>query len=855
MQLLDRFSTHLKDVLARAIHLATELKNPLVEPIHLLFALLNQKGSVASELLTRHKISAPTLEQALLSLPTTNDHITVNSGDTAQALLTPLSNASKIILEKAMSLAHEHSHNHIGTEHVLAALIESTNDLIIEVLKVNAVKTAELLKQIHTVLGNAAQFPALDEAAEMAERLEENLGEILPPPTAPGHSHTPSQPAKGGAHSPTANAKKQRRKNESALDFFAVHLTDPELQKDIDPVIGRASEIERVIQILCRRTKNNPLLLGEPGVGKTAIVEGLAKRILEGDVPEPLLGKKIYGLDMGLLIAGTVYRGEFEGRLRQVVEEVSNDQNIILFIDEVHNIVGAGSNQGTMDAANLLKPALARGEIHCIGATTPAEFKKYIESDAALERRFQTVAVKEPSVADAVAILTGIKKNYENFHRVHIEQAAVEAAARLSDRYITGKHLPDKAIDLLDETAAAKRLATKPSPAATKLAWLNQKLEQTTAAKEAAAHNDNFSEAVALKKREEQLRDDIKKLTTTHSKKRERFVGTVTAGDVTAQVAKIIGTKPSELIIEDGTDLTALETELKRNVIGQDEAIHEVAALVGQAQLGLSRPERPLASFLFVGESGVGKTELAKTLATALYHDPAALIKLDMSEFNESFSVSKLLGSPAGYVGYKESNQFTDKLKVHPYAVVLFDEIDKAHKDVVRLLLQILENGEITDATGKAVSLRHAIIILTTSLGAEEAKRARFGFSDDSAALHDTKLRLTEKLKEHFSPEIINRLDQVCVFNPLSPETLHKIAELEIASLNERLVQYHTSLSANERALAWIISQLPPKHSGARDVRRTVRKEIERLMAALVLKKALKPTYRLHISGQALVVR
>jgi ATP-dependent Clp protease ATP-binding subunit ClpC len=590
-------------------------------------------------------------------------------------------------------------------------------------------------------------------------------------------------------------------------------------------------------------------------VGKTAIVEGLAKRILAGDVPEPLLGKKIYGLDMGLLIAGTVYRGEFEGRLRQVVEEVSSDENIILFIDEVHNIVGAGSNQGTMDAANLLKPALARGEIRCIGATTPGEFKKFIESDAALERRFQSVFVKEPNVADAITILKGIKKNYETYHHVHIEDAAVEAAARLSERYITGKHLPDKAIDLLDETAAAKRLASKPSAAATKLAWLNQKLEQTISAKEHAAHTDAFVKAVELKKKEEALREDIKKLTTSQSKKRERFIGTVTASDVTAQVAKIIGTKPSELIIESGTNLETLENDLKRSVIGQDEAIHEVAALVGQAQLGLSKPERPLASFLFVGESGVGKTELAKQLAVALYHDPAALIKLDMSEFNESFSVSKLLGSPAGYVGYKESNQFTDKLKMHPYAVVLFDEIDKAHKDVVRLLLQILENGEITDATGKPISLRHSIVVLTTSFGADEVKKQRFGFGDEGVASKDTKARVLEKLKEHFSPEIINRLDQICLFNPLSTEVLHKIAELEIKSLNERLVQYHTELTANDTALEWIIKQLPAGQLGARDVRRTVRKEIERLMAELVLKKTLKSSYRLQVAGKFLVVR
>ncbi|MDO8626279.1 MAG: ATP-dependent Clp protease ATP-binding subunit [Candidatus Magasanikbacteria bacterium] len=843
MHLIERFSAHLRDVLARAIHLATELKNPEVAPIHLLFALSNQKGSVASEIIGRFKILPQMIEQVLISLPTiaADENIIASgnaSGNTLQAVLTPLSDASKNALEKAMSLAHTYAHAHIGTEHLLFALIKLENTEINDLLKISDASQAEILKQLDTVLRNAAQFPDIAEAADMAERLEDHLNNFSQSEKPPG------------GH----GAKPQKNRKESALEFFAMHLTDAEAQKNIDPVIGRADEIERVVQILCRRTKNNPLLLGEPGVGKTAIVEGLAKRILAGDVPEALLNKKIYGLDMGLLIAGTIYRGEFEGRLRQVVEEVTNDERIILFIDEVHNIVGAGSNQGTMDAANLLKPALARGQIRCIGATTPAEFKKHIEGDAALERRFQPVLVKEPNVEDTIKILRGIKKNYESYHRVEIEDAALEAAARLSDRYITGKHLPDKAIDILDETAAGKRLSAKVPAAITKRHKLEQRLTSTNTAKAQAVKNDNFAEAMELKKREELLRAEIKKIDTELNGQVARSVGTVTADDIIAQVAKIIGTKPSELIIRAGAETANLEEDLQKFVVGQTQAINEVARLVRQAQLGLSHPDRPLASFLFVGESGVGKTELAKTLAKVLYQDKDALIKLDMSEFNESFSVSKLLGSPAGYVGYKESNQFTDKLKLHPYAVVLFDEIDKAHRDVVRLLLQILENGEITDASGKNISLKHAIIILTTSLGAAEIKRGSLGFGTNAVDKDGVKKRLVEKLKEYFSPEIISRLDQICWFEPLTVDSLVKIAELEINQFNERLVQYHTTVKSSDKILARLISQLGTEY-GAREVRRTVRRQVEDFLTSLLLQNKIKQNYTIGMESKKLVLK
>jgi len=838
MDIINRFSTHLKEVLAKSIRLATELKNPSVEPIHIFFALFNQKGSVAAEILTRVKIEQKIIEQVLVNLPIEKNVNAPANGSTTEAVTCPFSAISKEVMEKTIFLAAEYGHNYVGTEHLLFALIQIGDRILEELLIVNNVKKEELEKQLEAVLQNAAQFPQMSEVADTVEKIQDALNEN-PMPTS--------------TESPTL--KKITKRKDSALEFFANHLTGREAQRNIDPVIGRANEIERVIQILCRRTKNNPVLLGDPGVGKTAIIEGLAKKIIAGDVPDLLLNKKIYSLDMGMLIAGTIYRGEFEARLKQVIEEVTHDENIILFIDEIHNIVGAGSNQGTMDAGNILKPALARGQIRCIGATTPPEFKKHIESDAALERRFQPVYVKEPSADDTIKILSGIKKNYELYHRIAITEEAIAAAVRLSERYISNKFLPDKAIDLLDETAAAKRLKTKVSTEAGKLARLKQKLDKVIWEKENSASQDKFEEAVKWKKEEETLISEIKKNEDVLKNKKIKLNGSITGRDVAEQIAKITGVAPSELLLEEKDRLTKLETELQKYIVGQDETLKTLAELIRQSQLGLSSPNRPLASFLFVGESGVGKTELAKTLAKVLYPSSDALIQLNMSEFNEGHSVSKLLGSPAGYVGYKESNQFTDRIKMNPYSVILFDEIDKAHHDVTKLLLQILENGEIADSTGKKISLKHAIIILTTSHGAEEAKKGIFGFGQTGEKTQENKKRLTEKLKQFFSPEIINRLDAICLFNPLSPKNLAEIARLEIEQLNERLKNYKTNLQANETALHWLVEKLEDKNNGGRDIRRHVRGQIESLMAEIILKEKVKNKYILKIEADKLIVR
>lgn len=827
MNILDRFSTHLKEILARAMQTAAELNNPEIEPLHLFFALTAEKGSVAAEIVNRPKLDQKIIEQMLVTLPASTTGRIPDLKSPTEAQLPPLSSMSKIVLERALIVAQKNSHNYLGSEHLLYALIENEDAKLQEYFKVANLKIAEIKKELEALFISASQFPNIQEVSDAAEQIQDNLLGSMP--------LTPVRPK-------SPRSKKQ----ESPLDYFAVNLTDPDTAAKIDPLIGRDAEVDRLIQILSRRTKNNPVLLGDPGVGKTAIVEGLAKKIVAGDVPDKLRGKKIYSVDIGLLIAGTIYRGEFEARLKELVDEAANDPDTILFIDEIHNIVGAGSSQGTMDAANLLKPALARGEIHCIGSTTPAEFKKFIESDAALERRFMPVIIREPNIEEAVAILKGLKKNYEEFHQVAIEDAAVRAAVELSERYISGKFLPDKAIDVLDETAAAKRLSCKNTPDENEIYKLRNELRAVRFDKEKAALGDRFGDALKLKEEEIHLAQDIAKLQKKLRKQKEQIYGIVSTDDIVRQIAKITGNEPAEMVASNTAKYDKIAAALTRMVVGQGDAIASAVSLIRQAELGLSDVSRPEASLLFVGPSGTGKTELAKSLAKILYPNQDALIRLDMSEFGESYGASKLLGSPAGYVGYKEANQFTDRLKLQPYSVVLFDEIDKAHPDILKLLLQILEEGAITDATGKKISLKHAIIILTTSFGADELKRAVFGFNAGANAGKENFTRLKEKLRDRFSPELINRLDRVCCFNELTEEDLAKIAVLEIESLNERLRKYRTKITARHEMLKKIISDLNEKNLNARDIRQRVRSEIENAVAEIIMNGAAKPSYSLN---------
>ncbi|HRY36821.1 MAG TPA: ATP-dependent Clp protease ATP-binding subunit [Candidatus Magasanikbacteria bacterium] len=840
MHLSERFSTHLKNVLVKAIQLATELKQKEVVPIHLLFAILKEKGSLAHEILQRTNLKENILENAILNIPSNNrqdpEQISVNT--TTQADLAPLSSIAKGVLEKAFLIASENNHNFLGTEHLLSAILQINDPVVSEIINQTKTSIKEIEDQLKNILVGTSQFPQIDEIAQTFDKISENIENEIPVSEI----------------IPKKSKNNIKQKSESALEVFATDLTDQEIQKNIDPVIGREKEIERLVQIICRRNKNNPILLGDPGVGKTAIVEGLAKKITQGEVPDLLKRKKIYALDMGLLIAGTMYRGEFESRLRQVIEETLQNPDIILFIDELHNIVGAGSSQGSMDAANILKPALARGQIRCIGSTTGAEFKKFIESDAALERRFQPIIVREPTIDETVKILNGLKKNYEKYHRVKINENAVIAAVKLSVRYINDKFLPDKAIDLIDETASAKRLSFSADIKENKLWQLRKKLNKIIFDKEKAALDNDFGLAMTMKEDEIKIAGEIKKLEKEINEQKERFLGTITEKDVMETIAKIIGTTPNELILDNRDRFLKIKEGLKKNIIGQDEIIDEIIKTVEKSQLGLTDPQKPLGSFMFVGVSGTGKTELSKLLAKYFYPNTDALIKLDMSEFNESFGVSKLLGSPAGYVGYKETNQFTDKIKMNPYCVILFDEIDKAHRDVTKLLLQCLENGTITDSTGKKISLKHAIIIMTTSLFADELSKDTFGFTDDKNHNSDTKNKLMEKLKERFSPELINRLDKICLFNPLTQQHLEKIARLEIDSFNERLKNYKTKLAASQNIFTWAISSLKPQNLNARELRSLIENRVEEMMAEIILKGKIKKQYSLKIKNDKLTI-
>jgi len=619
-------------------------------------------------------------------------------------------------------------------------------------------------------------------------------------------------------------------------------------------VIGREQEIERLIHILLRRNKNNPVLIGEPGVGKTAIVEGLAKRIVEGDVPDALKRKKILSLDLTLLIAGTIYRGEFESRLKHIIDEVAHSPDTMLFIDEIHNIIGAGSNQGTMDAANILKPALARGQLRCIGATTHDEYAKHLKSDAALERRFQSVVVDEPSEADAIAILTGLKTYYDTFHHVNITSEAIEAAVSMSQKYIHDNYLPDKAIDLIDEAAASLRMTQKDTPAQKKLHELKQKLETCTEDKKRAIREERFDDALTLKQAEQALEKSIKQAKKARKAEPKKRKKNVTKKEIAHVLSIRIGVDSDALLKDQWQQLDSVQKTLKDQVIGQDSAITTTMDALRQAYVGLKSPNKPLASLLFVGPSGVGKTALARALATELFHDAKALVRLDMSEFSEAHGVSKLLGSPAGYVGHKERNKFIDQLHKRPYAVVLFDEIDKAHPDVMRLLFQILDEGTLTDSTGKKVHFNHALIILTSNVGAEFYKSHGIGFGKEKASSTMTaelKTALQAKIKEEFGPALTGRLSNTCYFTPLSDKDIERIIKQQIDFINKNMLAARkVRVRSDKSAITELARIADTADFGARNVEHIIRNTLATLLSEVYSKKERKSSFRLkHTDG------
>lgn len=828
--LLSRFTTHLREALQKALSFAIGSGRDQVEPGDLLVGLVAERGSIACEVLLKSNISHSEAERVFRGLPVPHDPGTPIAPD--------LSAAVKRILEKCVLLAHIHEHRYVGTEHLLYAMLDSQVPDVHAFLEQQGMSIDSAKEQLGQVLKTTARFPEMEQPSDASH--EQAPGTSPSTPIAPSSEPNPQRAARG-------------EKRPKAIEVFARELTAPETVAKLDPVIGRDLETERVVEVLCRRTKNNPILLGDPGVGKTAIVEGLAQRLVSGDVPDILQGKRLYAIDLALMVAGTMYRGEFEARLKQLVEEVKQDPNAILFIDEIHNLVGAGSTSGSLDAANILKPALARGEIRCIGATTWTEYKKHIEPDAALERRFQPVDIHEPAAELVLQMLNGLKKRYEDHHDVRYLPETLESAVRLAERYLTDRFFPDKAVDVLDESAALVNAKRRSGETIERMRALDIALGAVRDAKEEAVAGGSMSSAADAMRDEQRLEQE--KITLEQSlkaaKKADRI--DVTPDHVALVVSRLSRVPLSAIKLAERDQLRGLEERLASAVYGQSAAIREVADAVRKSRLGLTDPKRPRASFMFVGPSGTGKTELARTLARELFGREEALVKLDMSEFAEGHSVSKLLGSPAGYVGYREGNRLTDAIRKHPHAVLLFDEFEKAHADVQHLLLQALEDGRITDGTGRMIPFRHAYIVLTSNVGAEFLNKSSLGFGQETDGGFQNLVK--DQLKERFRPELLNRIDRVVVFEPLADLALRDIVRRELDDVLLRLEQAQkVALSAGEDVLEWLMKQNMGKEEGARAARRIVEREISGLLSRFLIDHPQKKKGLLKVTKNELRV-
>ncbi len=818
LDIFSKFTTHFQHTLAKARAKAEAQGRSLLDPSDLILALATERGSLSAEILDNHGLSPLAAHEKLgrrategamrpMSDPLGEDEL-------VDLLSDNLSPAVRRVVEHAVMTAWKHQHHYIGTEHLLYALTVNNEPEVSETWQRLGVDVGNLRSNVSSVLRSTSKFPDLTEAFVATETKEDEAGK---------NGETP------------------------ALDFFCTDLTSAPVQSKIDPVVGREREIQRLVNILGRRTKNNPLLLGDPGVGKTAIVEGLAKRIHEGKVPEFLQDKRIFALDLGLVIAGTMYRGEFEGRLKQILDELKSHPEIILFIDEVHTIVGTGGAPGTLDLANLLKPALAKGLVRCIGATTQEEYRKSIESDAALERRFQVVQVAEPSPEETLNVLKGIRSSYEEFHGVKITDEAIEAAVAMSERYLPEKFLPDKAIDLIDEAASSFKTAHLPDDQAKKMREFQANLKDLREAKEAAIRKEDFVLATSLKQQEATLSTELTKL--QRGRESKGVLGTISRQEIAQVVAHMTGVAATELLSDERHKLRELESTLSARVVGQDQAVAAVAKSIRRGRMGLASPQRPLGSFLFLGPSGVGKTELAKAVAETVFEDPSALVRLDMSEFGEAFNISKLIGAPAGYVGYKDSNKLTDIIRKRPASVVLFDEIEKAHPDVFNLLLQVLDEGHLTDAAGKQVNFKNSLIILTSNLGLEELTReASLGFASDGERtarrqeFEEVKEQLMAEVKRFFRPEFLNRLDAAIVFNPLTERNLTEIVKLQVAELNQRLAKQKLALTVKlaRDTAKWVARTTFSPEEGARGIRRYLQEHVEDPLTQKLFDGAIK---------------
>ncbi|MDT8391338.1 MAG: ATP-dependent Clp protease ATP-binding subunit [Lentisphaeria bacterium] len=793
---MDRFTPRAQQALLLAKKEANRFAHNYIGTEHLLLGLIKLDQGVAVE----------ALKTLGLDLNSARLEVEKHSGPGQDTLLSgdpPLTPRVRKVLELAAREAHSLNYNYVGTEHLLLGLLREGDGVAAKVLR-------SLGINVETI------------RLEVMKALDPNY---LPPGQDIGERHDEEH-------------KKTDKKKLTALRAFGRDLTELAAKNELDPVIGRQAEIERVIQILCRRNKNNPVLIGEAGTGKTAIVEGLAQAITQGQVPDILRDRLVIGLDLPLMIAGTKYRGQFEERIKAVMDEIRQAGDVILFIDELHTIVGAGGAEGAMDASNILKPALSRGEIQCVGATTIDEYRKYIEKDAALERRFQSVLVRPPSQKECVDILLGIRYKYEEHHQVTYSEEALEAATRLADRYISGRQLPDKAIDVMDEAGARARIASMVRPP--DLSDVEGRITAIRQQKETAVEHQQFEEAARLRDQEKKLIGERSVILDNWRKKRDETKVTIDVEDVRHVVAKMSGVPLQRLEEKEAERLLKMESVLSQSVIGQSEAITVCAKALRRSRAELKDPLRPIGSFIFLGPSGVGKTLLAKVLAEFMFGDPNALIRLDMSEYMEKFNVSRLVGSPPGYVGHEEGGQLTERVRRRPYSVVLFDEVEKAHPDVMNMLLQILEEGELSDSVGVKINFRHTIIIMTSNLGAQNInQRAGMGFGGVKALGEDYQAmcrQLREGLKKHFRPEFLNRLDNVIVFRQLDKESLARVVDLELAKIRGRLSARGIDLTITPSVRNFLVMKSFKPEYGAREVRRNAEIFIEDPLAEELLK-------------------
>ena len=793
--MMQRFTDDAQRVLSLAQEAALELGHDYVGTEHVLIGLTKVKNGVAAKALEELGLVTEDIFEAV------EQHVGRGNKKATSIYMTP---RVKHVLELAIQVANHMNHNYVGTEHILLGLLSDGSGVAVAILRAMNIRSNDIVEAIRSILGSNK---GSNNGGQEGLNSNNDLGE---------------------------------------LSDFATDLNESAKQGKIDPVIGRDTEIQRVIQILSRRTKNNPVLIGEPGVGKTAIAEGLAQRIVTGNVPEILRNKRIISISIGSMLAGAKYRGEFEERLKKAIDEVQQHDDMIIFIDEIHTLVGAGATEGAMDAANILKPALARGEFQVIGATTLDEYKKHIEKDAALERRFQPVQVGEPNEEDALEILKGLRDRYEAFHKAKIPDEALKAAVSLSNRYITDRFLPDKAIDVVDEAASKVRM--KVFSAAPDVKALEDLLNTVKKEKEAAVTSQDFEKAAKLRDEEKSLSKEIDdKKSVAKEKSDQKLI--VTEEDIATVVAQWTGIPVAKIAEEESETLLHLEEELHKRVVGQDEAVTAVAKAVRRARAGLKDPKRPIGSFLFLGPTGVGKTELARALASSLFGDESAMIRLDMSEYMEKHTVSRLVGAPPGYVGYEEGGQLTDAVRRKPYSVILLDEVEKAHADFFNILLQVLDDGRLTDSQGRTVDFRNTVIIMTSNLGAKAlhknspelgflaAKKADSNVDENKGIdFKEAKKSVMDAVKRHFRPEFLNRIDEMIVFHPLTEEDLKEIVTILMSDVTKRLEERDLHLEITTEAMKLLVKEGSDFTMGARPLKRAIQRLIEDPVSDLILK-------------------